>query len=356
MILANRLKILNFDPYLAISALTLSVMGIAVMYNTSFLEKQVVWIILAFLAYMVFANIDSRIFYNGRLLMLLFAMIMLSLFFVLIFGEDIKGARSRFEIFNIAIQPSDPAKLALLLILAKYLSRRHIEIANIKHILITALYTMVPFLLIAAQPDLGSAVMLGSIWFVVILLSGISKKHLMILFVILGMVVIGSWNFALKDYQKNRIISFLQPLNDIQGAGYNAYQATIAIGSGGAVGKGMGFGTQSRLSFLPEYHTDFIFAAYAEEWGLLGVFIMLLVFLILFIRIIYLAINTRNNMAYLFAVGAVGLFFAHFTVNVGMNLGLFPVTGVTLPFVSYGGSHLLTEYATLGVLTSLAKS
>ena len=354
--LGKYLKTVKFDTYLTASAILLSVMGLAVIYNTSFFGKQIIWIGLAVLVYLVFANLDAGFLKNGRLLMLLFSLMVLSLVLVLFFGIDTKGARSRFEILGIAIQPSDPVKLVLILTLAKYLSRRHIEIANFKHILITSVYTFIPFVLIAVQPDLGSAVMLGSIWFVMILLSGISKKHLFILFMLFAVGVFGAWNLALKDYQKARIMSFIEPLQDIQGTGYNAYQSTIAIGSGGLFGKGMGFGTQTRLSFLPEYYTDFVFAAFAEEWGLIGVFAMFLLFATLIGRILYLAIVAKNNITYLFAVGAAGLFFAHFTVNIGMNLGVLPVTGVTLPFVSYGGSHLLTEYAILGILTSFAKS
>ena len=159
----------------------------------------------------------------------------------------------------------------------------------------------------------------------------------------------------LKPYQKERIISFIKPSYDVQGAGYNAYQSVVAIGSGGLFGKGIGYGTQSRLGYLPEYHTDFIFAAFAEEWGFIGVVFMLILFSFLFLRIIYIAIYSQNSFVQLLAVGVAAVLLVHFIVNIGMNLRLLPVTGIPLPFVSYGGSHLLSEYIMIALLTSFLK-
>ena len=158
--------------------------------------------------------------------------------------------------------------------MAKYFSRRHIEIANLRHILISGFYAFVLFLLVFLQPDFGSAIIIFIIWLSMVLFSGISKKHLLAVFLI-GILAFGSlWFFVFKDYQKTRIISFLNPLTDISGAGYNAYQSMIAVGSGQILGKGVGLGSQSKLQFLPEYETDFIFAAFSEEWGFVGVLII----------------------------------------------------------------------------------
>jgi rod shape determining protein RodA len=165
----------------------------------------------------------------------------------------------------------------------------------------------------------------------------------------------GLWMFAFKEYQKQRILTFLHPLADIRGAGYNAYQSTVAIGSGELLGKGIGYGTQSKLQFLPEYQTDFIFAAYAEEWGFVGVVILFGLYGIIVVRVLLLSLRGGDTFAMLFGAGVAILFTAHFIVHIGMNMGLLPVTGTTTPFMSYGGSHLLVEYCALGILMGLAR-
>ena len=246
-------------------------------------------------------------------------------------------------------------KLALILVLAKYFSRRHIEIANVRHILISGFYALIPFVLILRQPDFGSAVIIFSIWLGMIIVSGVSKKHLL---AVLGLGAVAFsilWLFVFTPIQQTRIVSFLHPLEDIRGAGYNAFQSTIAVGSGQILGKGVGYGTQSRLKFLPEYQTDFIFAAFAEEWGLVGVLLLFVLFSIVIWRIVKAALLGASNFETLFAMGLVSFFVAHFIINVGMNIGLLPVTGLTLPFVSYGGSHLLSEFIGLGILMGMRR-
>ena len=246
-------------------------------------------------------------------------------------------------------------KVVLILILAKYFSRRHVEIANIKHVIISGLYAFIPFFLVFLQPDFGTAMIILLIWFGMILVSGISKKHL---FVVIGggiVIFFLLWTFVFATYQKARISSFLDPLSDIQGTGYNAYQSTIAVGSGQFFGKGVGYGTQSRLQFLPEYETDFIFAAFSEEWGFVGSMIILLCYMLVIWRILGSARRGSSNFETLFGVGVAVMFFSHIAINVGMNIGLMPVTGITLPFMSQGGSHLLAEFAALGILMSMRK-
>jgi rod shape determining protein RodA len=165
----------------------------------------------------------------------------------------------------------------------------------------------------------------------------------------------GLWVGVLKDYQKKRIVNFLHPLADIRGAGYNAYQSTIAIGSGQVLGKGIGYGTQSKLKFLPEYKTDFIFSAYAEEWGLVGVFLLFSLFGILIWRIVRISYFGATNFEILFGLGISILLVSHFLVNVGMCLGLMPVTGINFPFMSYGGTNLLASFTGLGILTGMGR-
>ena len=212
---------------------------------------------------------------------------------------------------------------------------------------------MIPFLLVAIQPDFGSAIMFFLIWFGMVFVSGISKKHIIAVFLI-GLVSTGiMWNFVFHEYQKQRILTFIHPLANIQGAGYNAFQATIAIGSGEWFGRGVGYGTQSRLNFLPEFQTDFIFAAFSEEWGFVGIILVFALYGVIFWRIARSAQRGASNFETLFALGVLFYFFAHFLLHVGINLGVLPVTGTTIPFMSYGGSHLLAEFLALGMLSGM---
>jgi rod shape determining protein RodA len=185
------------------------------------------------------------------------------------------------------------------------------------------------------------------------LISGISKKHLLVVFGIGILTFIFLWGFVFKPYQKDRIMTFVEPLSDVQGSGYSVYQSTIAVGSGQLFGKGVGFGTQSRLKFLPEYQTDFIFASFVEEWGFVGALTLFILFGLIIWRILHIALLGVTNFEILFGVGLAIYFMSHFIINIGMNIGVMPVTGITLPFMSYGGSHLLAEFTGLGILMGM---
>ena len=186
-----------------------------------------------------------------------------------------------------------------------------------------------------------------------ILISGISKRHLLFVFGVGAVVFVLLWGFVFHQYQKERIINFIQPLSNLHGSGYNVYQSTIAVGSGQIVGKGVGFGTQSRLKFLPEYQTDFIFAAFSEEWGFVGVIILFILLGLIVWRILHMALLGTTNFEMLYGAGLAIYFVSHFIINIGMNIGIMPVTGITLPLMSYGGSHLLTEFMGLGILMGM---
>jgi rod shape determining protein RodA len=188
-----------------------------------------------------------------------------------------------------------------------------------------------------------------------VMVSGISKKHLLIMIAAVAIIFSLVWSFGFKEYQKNRIRNFVNPLSDIHGAGYNAYQSTVAVGSGGLWGKGVGYGTQSRLKFLPEYQTDFIFAAFAEEWGFAGIFILFTLYGIIMWRIIRSALRGATNFEILYSAGVAIYFIVHIVVNVGMNMHLLPVTGTPLPFMSYGGTHIMSEFLLLGILMSMRR-
>jgi rod shape determining protein RodA len=317
--------------------------------------RQLIWIAVSLTAFFLVASLDLSFIKQSRVLISIYIFgtsLLLALVFI---GSTNKGATSWLDFGAFSFQPSDLFKLILILILAKYLARRHVEIKAFKHLLITAFYFIIPFFLIFIQPDFGSAIILFFIWFGMILVAGISRKHLLILFTIGISLFMLMWSFVFKDYQKNRIKTFIDPLSDIQGTGYNAYQSVIAVGSGQLIGKGVGYGTQSRLNFLPEYETDFIFAAVSEEWGFVGSTIVLALFIIILIRILVIGSRMNSNFELLFAVGLALYFMSHVLINIGMNIGLMPVTGVTLPFMSYGGSHLLVECIALGMLMSFQR-
>lgn len=323
--------------------------------DTPFFRQQLIWAVISFFVFILLSFFDFRFLRKTKLLIILYVFFLVLLCSLFLFGSTIKGATSWFDLGAFSFQPVDFMKLVLIIVLAKYFSRRHVEIKNPKHILISAIYAMVPFLLVFLQPDFGSAIIIFLIWFGVTLVSGISKKHLLIVFGLGAFAFIFLWFFVFQDYQKARIETFINPLSDIRGVGYNAYQSTIAVGSGQLLGKGVGYGTQSRLQYLPEYETDFIFAAFSEEWGFLGSFTILLLYALLVWRILRISMYGSSNFEVLFGVGVAVMIMSHTIINIGMNIGLMPVTGITLPFMSYGGSHLLTLFVSLGILMGMNK-
>ena len=360
-------RIFNIDWLLFLSIIPLLGAGLITMKGLSpaegiggengdyYFNRQLIWIFLALVVFFIFSLVDWRFLKSGGLLLSLLILSLISLVFLLILGIKTRGAASWFRFGAFSVSPADPIKLFLILVLAKYFSRRHIEIADIKHILISASYAVIPAALIFFQPDFGSAIIILAIWLGMVLVSGISKKHLFLFFLTTVFIFSAGWFFVLEPYQKERVLTFLDPLRDPQGAGYNALQSMIAVGSGQILGKGIGYGTQSRLEFLPEHQTDFIFAAFAEEWGFAGVTLLFVLYGIIFWRLLNIAFKGSGNFEILFGVGLTVLFLIHTIIHIGMNIGLLPVTGNTLPFMSYGGSHLLTEFFGLGMLMGMKR-
>lgn len=353
-------NIFDVDWILLLSTLPLLAAGLVTMSsfnstNNDFFFKQLIWIFVSLVVFFVVSNIDVRFFRRTEIITLVFIITAIVLGMLFVVGNVSRGAQSWFSVGLFSIQPSDPAKLIIILLLSKYFSRRHVEIARIRHIIVSGIYAFIIFALILIQPDFGSAIIIFAIWLGIVLVSGISKKHLFLVFMIGAVAFLGLWNFGFKDYQKSRISNFLHPLADIQGSGYNAYQSTITVGSGQIIGKGIGYGTQSRLNFLPEYQTDFIFAAFAEEWGFIGVSLIFILFGVLIWRILFQSMRGASNFEILYGLGLSIYFVSHFIVNVGMNMGLLPVTGITVPFMSYGGSHLITSFFGLGILMAMRR-
>jgi rod shape determining protein RodA len=355
----NPLKALVAEWPLFVIPLALALLGILTMHpfggETSLAPRQLVWLCIALVAYFVCATLDMRFIRRTPVIITGYVILLGLLMLLLVATHAVQGAKSWFDLGAFSFQPADLGKVVFIALFAKYFSRRHMAIGDFKHILVSGAYAAAPILLILLEPDLGTAVIFSAIWFGIVLISGISKKHLALVFMCAAVAAAGLWFGGLHDYQRARIMTFVNPASDIHGAGYNAYQATVAAGSGEMFGKGIGYGTQSKLRFLPEYETDFIFAAFAEEWGFIGVGLVLLLYAILIARLLSIARRSATNFDAFFTIGMLILISSHVFIHAGINLGLLPVTGTTIPFMSYGGSHLLMEFIGLGIVTSLAR-
>ncbi len=323
--------------------------------SSIYFSRQLIWFCISVAIFFIVGFIDFRFLRKTRMVMALYITSCALLFALFLTSTVIKGSKSWFDFGAISFQPVDPVKLVLIILLSKYFSRRHIEIGNFRHIFVSGLYAGILFLLVLLQPDFGSAIIVFLIWLGMVLVSGISKKHLAMVFVGGTLAFALLWSFGFKEYQKERILNFIHPYADIRGSGYNAHQSTIAVGSGKLLGKGIGEGSQSRLKFLPEYQTDFIFAAFAEEWGFIGVIFVFILFGIILSRLLLLAVRGESNFEILFNLGLAIFFMSHILINVAMNIGLLPITGTPIPFMSYGGSHLLTEFTGLGISVAMRR-
>jgi rod shape determining protein RodA len=354
----NFFQKIRVDWYLILPGLLLSIFALFTLISfgevsTRFI-KQSVWVLFGLVLFIYLQKTHLYFLKDRKFILAIYVISIISLLILFISGHIAKGAQSWIKLGFLSIQPTDPAKLVLIILLAKYFSKRYVEISVFKHVFISGLYTGVLGILVLLQPDFGSAVTIFAIWAGIIFISGLSKKHIIFLATILLIILTLGWNFAFKQYQKDRVIDFIHPMRDIRGSGYNQYQAVIAVGSGQFLGKGVGYGTQSKLKFLPEYQTDFIFAAFAEEWGFVGVSIVLILFLIMLLRILFVAMNTDTNFNALVASGVFIFFGVHVFINIGMNLGIMPITGIPLPFMSYGGSHILIEFIALGIVSNIS--
>src|SRR3989344_1744752 len=349
----------HFDWILSISVLPVVVAGLVTFTSFGaecyFFSRQIIWIIIAIIVFLIASFIDWRFLRNSNIVMSFYLLTVFLLITLLAFGSVFQGAQSWFSFGIFAVQPVDIAKLILAVTLSKYFSRRHIEIAYFRHIAVSGLYCLLLMLLVLAQPDFGSGVIIFLVWLGMVIVSGIEIKHLALVLGVGLTIFTLLWFFIFVPYQKERILTFLDPERDIRGSGYNAFQSVIAVGSGGVYGKGVGYGTQSRLEYLPEYETDFVFAAFAEEWGFVGVTILFIFFVMIVWRVLAGAVVGSTNFELFFGVGVAIILMAHFTINVGMNIGLLPVTGVTMPFMSYGGSDLVAEFFGLGMVNGMRR-
>lgn len=356
----NWRQLQSADWALILGAFTLVLFGLAAIYSVELsrggellnLEKQAAAAVFGWAVFFAVALYNYRLLRNYAMLFYLTGVALLGA--VLVFGTTIRGTTGWFTLSVFSFQPVEFMKLALVVALAAYFSRRARLDFGWRELLESGALAALPVGLVLLQPDLGSAVLLVGMWGIVMLFAGIKLRHLAALAAFSSLAAILAWHFLLASYQKERILTFLDPASDPLGQGYNVAQAIIAVGAGGWFGRGLGFGSQSQLKFLPEAQTDFIFAVVAEELGFVGVLLVLCAFALVFFRLWVLAKRTRDDFTSFLMVGIAAALFVQFFINIGMNLGLLPVTGVALPLVSYGGSSLLFSLVMLGVAESVA--
>ena len=317
-------------------------------------KKQIIFIVIGFVLMFLMSFIDWRSFKENPYLILTIYFICIALLLGLFFfAPNIRGVQSWYKIGGVSFDPIGLTIITLMVLLAKFFSMRHIEMYKLRHIILSGLYVFIPFALIAKQPDLGSALLFVSLWVGVLIISGIKFRHFVAL-VLLGVIVFGaSWTLLLKDYQKQRIVSFLSPNVETLGINWSQTQSKIAIGSGGLFGKGFNKGSQTHLGFLSEPHTDFIFSVIAEEFGLIGVLVILSLFGTLLWRIVKISLSANYNFPRIFAFGLAIVIFTQLFIHIGMNLGVLPVIGLSLPFVSYGGSGLIAYFIGIGLIQGI---
>jgi len=351
----------NLDYTMLFAVVILCFYGILVLYSSTriesiggeqyfYVKRQFLWIISGFLFLIILLFIDyhqverySNVIYFGVLVILVV---------VIIFGRSTYGARRWLSIGPFDFQPSEFAKIALIIFLADFLSKNKPKLDNFFYFLLPFAYAGLLILLVFMQPDLGTSLVYLAILIIMLFAVGVKIKYLILTFFVALSSVPLLWVF-LKEYQKKRLILFINPNLDPLGGGYNVIQSKIAIGSGGFLGNGLFSGIQSQLNFLPAQHTDFIFSVVGEELGFVGAILLLGLYAIILWRGIKIALEARDLLGTLLATGAVTFIFFHITVNIGMAMGVLPATGLPLPFLSYGGSFMISNLLVIGILLNV---
>lgn len=353
-------KLRQFDWILTTAVLLLLTISVAVIFSTTFdssggptaaLQQAIIGLLgLGLIA--VFGMTDYRVLRHGA--GVLYVLMLGMLVAVKLLGFSVLGAQRWIDLGFFQIQPSELAKITMIIVLAKVFADNRKSLDTAKTFLISLGYTLVPVLLVASQPDLGTAMVLMAIWLGMAIASGIPKRFFAAGAATGAALLPLFWEFVFRDYQKNRVLTFLDPTRDPLGTGYNVTQAQIAVGSGGLWGRTLGQGTQSQLNFLPVQHTDFIFAVLAEELGFIGGLLVISLLGLIAFRALKIAQGARDMFGYGLAVGIMTMIAFQTLINAGMNTGIMPVTGIPLPFVSYGGSSILMLLFAIGVLQSIA--
>jgi len=343
---------------------TLNIIGLINLYSAThgphskdvetLFVQQIIWLIAGWTIFFVLTFLDYL--WINRVVWLMYIINVGALVYTDFFGRIVLGGQRWIDLHFFRYQPSETMKMCLILVLSRILVHKNPEGPGMgfRELLFPLTLVLVPFALTMKQPDLGTAMMLmfigGTLLFFVKI-----RRSIIIALTILGMIAIPIvWKYALKDYQRHRVYTFISPDSDPQGKGYNSIQSKIAVGSGQFFGKGFRQGTQSQLEFLPERHTDFIFSVLSEEWGFVGSMIVISTFVFLFLVCFEIASRSRDKFGALVVIGVSGYLFWHMFVNIGMVMGLLPIVGVPLPLLSYGGSGMLTTMAGMGLISSVA--
>lgn len=345
---------LHLDFPLLAALVLLSLAGLAILYSSSgrnmdMVAGQAMRLGVAFTVMFILAQIPMH--HIERWVPWLFGVVLALLLAVLLFGEIGKGAQRWLDIGLFRFQPSEMMKLAVPMMVSWYLADRPLP-PNARHLGIAALIVIAPVLLIAKQPDLGTALLIAASGTFALLLAGVRWKYVALLTVVVSACAPLLW-YMLHDYQRMRVLTFLDPARDPLGSGYHIIQSKIAIGSGGVYGKGWLNGTQSHLEFLPERSTDFIFAVFGEEFGLIGALFLLAIYTFIVVRGLYIATQAQDTFTRLLSGSLILTFFVYTFVNTGMVMGLLPVVGVPLPLISFGGTSMVTLMASFGIIMSI---
>jgi len=355
-------KVKKLDFSLLIISLALAVFGLVMIASATrggvkelpssyFVNRQLLWILIGYTVFFLLSFVNIRRFESFSLLVYLFVNLLLVI--VLIAGSERMGAARWIDLGPFSIQPSEFAKAAVLLFLASFFSRIKDREPNFVELLQSLMLVGIPAALIFIQPDLGTTVVLLASWFAIVFAAGAKSEHLVVFILVFLLLFAVAVKFELlHDYQLKRLTVFLNPASDLKGPGYNIIQAKIAVGSGGFKGKGIFSGTQSALRFVPERQTDFIFSVIGEETGFIGSVLLLLLYFALISRLFIISSQLAEKTGKLFTFAYAFILVFHILVNVGMNLGIMPVTGIPLPFVSYGGSFFLVNMICLGIMES----
>lgn len=350
----------NFDWILFFAVLLLVCFGLVEIYSIALgrgtadllnFKKQLLFVGIGIFLLFGFSFFDFNYLKISSKYLYIFATIFLGA--VLIVGKAINGTKGWFSILGFGLQPVEFAKIVLIISLAYFFSSRALKIRSMSQLFISGLLAMPLIALTFVQPDFGSAAILFFIWLMMLAVAGFSKKFFIILFLVIAITGTSLWFFNFQDYQKKRIINLFNPTSDSLKSGYNAKQAMIAVGSGGIIGRGVGFGSQSQLKFLPEAQTDFIFAVICEELGFLGVGLIFLFFGIIFYRCLSIIPKINNDFGIFMILGGVGLIFLEMFINISMNIGILPIVGIALPFISYGGSSIISCLVIVGIIENV---
>ncbi len=356
--LFDRRLLAQIDWALITTTALLAVIGLMTIYSATYTrslyyyDRHTLWMMIATIVFIAAIIVDYSLL--ERFAYFIYGFSILLLLAALFLSPTVAGTHRWISLGFISFQPSEFAKLALIIMLAKHLSGVAIpkKGLDLKGLVKPVLILIFPFILIAREPDLGTALTLFLISTSMILVAKVSKRTIIGILLAFSPLIPLGWSF-LKDYQKARILSFFQPSSDTLGSGYHLMQSKIAIGSGGFIGKGYMDGTQGSLSFLPEHHTDFIFPILAEEWGFIGSLVLISLFFLLIQRGLNTARNSKDRFGFFVALGISAMLFWHVTINLAMVCGLMPVVGMPLPFLSYGGSFLVTAFVGIGIIVNI---